>query len=151
MDWPFTPYAPELAIRDSLPGLTPGSGSVLNTFLRHLVPAARCSHRTMINTSLMAACEVPGKRNTPLPSANTVKTHPHRESCRQIPLLPMLLGVSGGLVHRRLSALLAHHPRQPVSTPRRTTPDVVTPVRDETARGLSECIAAECKLFRSLP
>ncbi|RNC52588.1 hypothetical protein TcCL_ESM10156 [Trypanosoma cruzi] len=79
MDWPFTPYAPELAIRDSLPGLTPVPGSVLNTFLRHLVPAAHCSLRKMINTSLMAACEVPGKWNTPLPSANTGKTHPLRE------------------------------------------------------------------------
>ncbi|RNC36107.1 hypothetical protein TcCL_Unassigned00952 [Trypanosoma cruzi] len=50
----------------------------------------------------------------------------------------MLLGVSEGLVHRCLSALLAHHRCPPGSTPRRTTPDVVTPVGDETARGLSD-------------
>ncbi|RNC36833.1 hypothetical protein TcCL_Unassigned00135 [Trypanosoma cruzi] len=62
-----------------------------------------------------------------------------------------LLGVSEGLIHCRLSALLAHHRRQSGSTPRRTTPDVVTPVRDETARGLSECIAAECERFGSPP
>ncbi|RNC37733.1 hypothetical protein TcCL_NonESM13094 [Trypanosoma cruzi] len=63
---------------------------------------------------------------------------PHRESCRQIPLLSALLGVSHGLVHRRLSALLAHHRFQPGSTPRSMNSDVMTPVGDETARGLSD-------------
>ncbi|RNC38833.1 putative dispersed gene family protein 1 (DGF-1) [Trypanosoma cruzi] len=44
---------------------------------------------------------------------------PHGECCWPIPLLSVLLGESEGLVHRRLSALLAHHRRQSVSTPRR--------------------------------
>ncbi|RNC57582.1 trans-sialidase [Trypanosoma cruzi] len=44
MDWPFTPCAPDSAIRDCLPGMAPGPGGVLSAFLLHLVPAARCSH-----------------------------------------------------------------------------------------------------------
>ncbi|KAF8276241.1 hypothetical protein TcBrA4_0128370 [Trypanosoma cruzi] len=69
---------------------------------------------------------------------------PHSESCRPIPLLSALLGVTEGLVHCRLSALLAHHRRQPGSTPRRKASELVTPVSDEAARGLSGCIAMEC-------
>ncbi|RNC39954.1 trans-sialidase [Trypanosoma cruzi] len=44
MNWPFTPCAPDLAIRDCLPGIAPGPGGVLSAFLRRLAPAARCSH-----------------------------------------------------------------------------------------------------------
>ncbi|RNE97231.1 trans-sialidase [Trypanosoma cruzi] len=44
MNWPFTPCAPDSAIRECLPGLAPGPGGVLSAFLRRLVPAARCPH-----------------------------------------------------------------------------------------------------------
>ncbi|RNC42523.1 hypothetical protein TcCL_NonESM07874 [Trypanosoma cruzi] len=75
---------------------------------------------------------------------------PHRESCRPLPLLSVLPVVSEGLVHRCLSALLAHHRRQPGSTPRRTASEFVTPVSDEAARGLSGCIAVECERRRGV-
>ncbi|RNF01369.1 hypothetical protein TcG_11761 [Trypanosoma cruzi] len=54
------------------------------------------------------------------------------------------------MVHCRLSALLAHHRRQPGSTPRRTASDVVTPVSEEAARGPSGCIAVECRRRRGV-
>ncbi|RNF02235.1 hypothetical protein TcG_11319 [Trypanosoma cruzi] len=99
----------------------------------------------MINTSLAdggpRSCWEMG---TPLPSADTGGRMLHREVRRPLPLLSALLGVREGLVHRRLSALLAHHRRQPGSTPRRTASELVTPVSDEAARGLSGCIAVEC-------
>ncbi|RNE99128.1 trans-sialidase, partial [Trypanosoma cruzi] len=43
MDWPFTPCAPESAIRDCLPGVAPDPGGVSSAFLRRLAPAARSS------------------------------------------------------------------------------------------------------------
>ncbi|ESS62244.1 hypothetical protein TCDM_10122 [Trypanosoma cruzi Dm28c] len=49
------------------------------------------------------------------------------------------------MVHCRLSAVLAHHRRQPGSTPRRKASELVTPVSDEAARGPSGCIAVECE------
>ncbi|RNC33822.1 trans-sialidase [Trypanosoma cruzi] len=52
MDWPFTPCAPDLAVRDCLRGVAPGPVGVLSEFLRHLAPATLCLHRTIINTSL---------------------------------------------------------------------------------------------------
>ncbi|RNF03282.1 trans-sialidase [Trypanosoma cruzi] len=44
MNWPFTPCAPDSAIRECLPCLAPDPGGVLSAFLRRLVPAARCSY-----------------------------------------------------------------------------------------------------------
>ncbi|RNC58867.1 hypothetical protein TcCL_ESM03476 [Trypanosoma cruzi] len=76
MDWPFAPCAPDSAIRDCLPGMAPGPGGVLSAFLRHLVPAARCSQRKMINTSLVdGILRSPWEMGTPLPSADTGRTH----------------------------------------------------------------------------
>ncbi|RNE99085.1 hypothetical protein TcG_12164 [Trypanosoma cruzi] len=99
----------------------------------------------MINTSLAdggpRSCWEMG---TPLPSADTGGRMLHREFRRPLPLLSVLLGVREGLVHCRLSALLAHHRRQPGSTPRRTASELVTPVSDGAARGPSGCIAVEC-------
>ncbi|EAN86980.1 hypothetical protein Tc00.1047053510385.20 [Trypanosoma cruzi] len=79
VDGSFTPYALEFTIRHCLPCLAPGPGGALNVFLCHLAPAARSSHRTMINTSLAdgslrSSCET----GTPLPSANTGRTHAAR-------------------------------------------------------------------------
>ncbi|KAF8296837.1 hypothetical protein TcYC6_0085270 [Trypanosoma cruzi] len=149
MVWPFALYALELSFRDSSLVLAPGPGGVLNALLRHLVPAARCSLRTMSSASL-----ADGGLRSSWATGDTTRTRRHgknacrTESCRPLPLLSVVLGVSEGLVHRRLSALLARHRRQPLSTPRRTVSDVVTPVRDKTARGLSERIAVECERRR---
>ncbi|RNE99866.1 trans-sialidase [Trypanosoma cruzi] len=44
MDGPFTPCAPESAIRDCLPGVAPDPGGVSSAFMRRLAPAARSSH-----------------------------------------------------------------------------------------------------------
>ncbi|RNC32106.1 hypothetical protein TcCL_Unassigned05318 [Trypanosoma cruzi] len=91
MDWPFTPSAPDPAIRDCLPGIAPGPDGVLSAFLRHLLPAARCSHRTMINTSLadgiLRSCWEMG---TPLPSTDTGRTHaaPRKLSATPAALCP---------------------------------------------------------------
>ncbi|RNC40006.1 exo-alpha-sialidase [Trypanosoma cruzi] len=74
MNWPFTPCVPDSAIRDCLPGMAPGPVGVLNVFHRLLAPAAR-TERLSIPPSPTAACEVPGKRGTPLPSANAGRTH----------------------------------------------------------------------------
>ncbi|RNC36935.1 hypothetical protein TcCL_Unassigned00011 [Trypanosoma cruzi] len=95
----------------------------------------------MINTSLadssLRSCWETGKNTS-------IREH-GKDACRTERVagpsrcsLP-LLGVSEGLVHSRLSALLAHHRCQPVSTPRRTASDVMTLVSEKTARGLSEC------------
>ncbi|KAF8277910.1 hypothetical protein TcYC6_0005230 [Trypanosoma cruzi] len=104
MDWPFTPCAPDSAIRDCLPGVAPGPGGVLNVFLRHLVPAARCLHRTIINTSL-----ADGSLRSCWEMGNTTPIRRHgKDTCRTERVagpsrcsLP-LLGVSEGLVHSRL-------------------------------------------------
>ncbi|EAN96851.1 hypothetical protein TcCL_NonESM08458 [Trypanosoma cruzi] len=91
MDWPFTPCAPDPAIRDCLPGIAPGPGGVLSVFLRRLVPAARCSHRTMINTSLAdGSLRSPWEMGTPLPSADTEGTHaaPRESSATPAALCP---------------------------------------------------------------
>ncbi|RNF02057.1 hypothetical protein TcG_11314 [Trypanosoma cruzi] len=50
MDGSFTPYALEFTIRDCLPCLAPDPGGAMNEFLRHLVPAASCSHWAMFST-----------------------------------------------------------------------------------------------------
>ncbi|RNC38173.1 hypothetical protein TcCL_NonESM12609, partial [Trypanosoma cruzi] len=76
IDWLFTPCVLELAIRDCLPCLAPGSGGVLSAFLSRLGRAARCSLRAMINTSLAdGSPRGYWETGTPLPSANTGRTH----------------------------------------------------------------------------
>ncbi|RNC38214.1 hypothetical protein TcCL_NonESM12558, partial [Trypanosoma cruzi] len=106
---------------------------------------SRCSLRTMSGTSL-----ADGSLRSSWETGDTTRIRRHgknacrTESCRPLPLLSVLLGVSEGVVHRRLSALPARHRIQPRLTPRRTVSDVVTPIRDKTARGLSERIAVEC-------
>ncbi|RNC51548.1 hypothetical protein TcCL_ESM11325, partial [Trypanosoma cruzi] len=99
----------------------------------------------MINTSLTAACEAPGKWGHHFHPQKREGHMPLGESRRPLTLLCVLLGVSEGLIHRRLSALLAHRRCQPVSTPRRAASELVTPVSDEAARGLSGCIAVGCE------
>ncbi|PWV19892.1 putative Reverse transcriptase (RNA-dependent DNA polymerase)/RNase H [Trypanosoma cruzi] len=47
------------------------------------------------------------------------------------------------MIHRRLSALLPHHPRQFGFAPSRSTSDVVTLVIDEITRGLNEFSTVE--------
>ncbi|RNC38662.1 trans-sialidase, partial [Trypanosoma cruzi] len=106
MNWPFTPCVPDLAIRDCLPGMAPGPVGVLNVFLRHLAP-------------LLAQNDYqhPPRRRQPARFLGKEEQHshpqtreghmPHRESCRPIPLLSALLGVSEGLVHRRRHRSLA--------------------------------------------
>ncbi|RNC37903.1 hypothetical protein TcCL_NonESM12906, partial [Trypanosoma cruzi] len=72
-------YALELSFRDSSLVLAPGPGGVLNALLRHLVPAARCSLRTMSGTSLAdGSLRSSWKRGTLLASADTGRTHAAR-------------------------------------------------------------------------
>ncbi|KAF8284837.1 hypothetical protein TcBrA4_0043510 [Trypanosoma cruzi] len=79
MDGSFTPYALEFTIRYCLPGVAPGPGGVSSAFLRRLAPAARSSHGTMINTSLAdGSLRISCETGTPLPSANTGRTHAAR-------------------------------------------------------------------------
>ncbi|RNC42199.1 hypothetical protein TcCL_NonESM08174, partial [Trypanosoma cruzi] len=65
------------------------------------------------------------------------------ESYRPITLLSVLLKLTEGMIHRRLSALLPHRPRQFGFTPPRSTSDVVTLVIGKIARGLNESSTVE--------
>ncbi|KAF8284767.1 hypothetical protein TcBrA4_0043180 [Trypanosoma cruzi] len=118
MDGSFTPYALEFTIRHCLPGVAPGPGGVSSAFLRRLASAARSSHGKMINTSLAdGSLRISCETGTPLPSANTGRTHAAR---RELLTNPAALCPARG--------------------ERRTGPP--PPVSEEAARGLSEC---ECR------
>ncbi|RNC53846.1 hypothetical protein TcCL_ESM08794 [Trypanosoma cruzi] len=132
MDRSLTPYELDVNIRDSLLGSAPGHDNKLNEFLHRLGPVARGTPRTMIHNPF-ANGSLPGSRNTvdtiPIPK-------PGKDPCRPVsyrPITPfsVLLKLTERMIHRRLSALLPHHPRQFGFTRSRSSSDVVTLVIDK--------------------
>ncbi|PWV15861.1 hypothetical protein C3747_27g322 [Trypanosoma cruzi] len=113
MDRPFPPYVLDVAIRNSLLGSAPGPDDMLNEFLHRLVPVARGTIRTMIHNSF-ANGSLPGswKMGDAIPIPKPGKDPCRPESYRPITLFSVLLKLAEGMIHRRLSALLPHHPRQ---------------------------------------
>ncbi|KAF8281766.1 hypothetical protein TcYC6_0006790 [Trypanosoma cruzi] len=113
MDWPFPPYELDVNIRDFLLGSAPGHDNMLNDFLHRLGPVACGTLRTMIHNPF-ANGSMPGSWNTvdtiPIPKPGKDPCRP--VSYRPITLLPVLLKLTEGMIRRRLSALLPHHPRQ---------------------------------------
>ncbi|ESS60393.1 hypothetical protein TCDM_12078 [Trypanosoma cruzi Dm28c] len=112
-DRPLTPYEFEMTIRDSLLGSAPGPDNMLNEFLHRLGPVARGTLRTMIHNSF-ANGSLPGswKMGDAIPIPKPGKDPCRPESYRTITLLSVLPKLAEGMIHRRLSALLPHHPRQ---------------------------------------
>ncbi|PWV17688.1 hypothetical protein C3747_17g485 [Trypanosoma cruzi] len=112
MDRPLTPYELDVTIRDSSLGSAPGPDDMLNEFLHRLGPVARGTLRTMIHNPF-ANGSLPGswKMGDTIPIPKPGKGPCRPESYRPITLsaLPQL---TEGMIHRRLSALLPHHPRQ---------------------------------------
>ncbi|KAF8281594.1 hypothetical protein TcYC6_0006740 [Trypanosoma cruzi] len=139
MDRPFPPYELDVNIRDSSLGSAAGPDNMLNEFLHRLGPVARGTIRTMIHNHF-ANGSLPGSWNT----VDTIHIpKPGKDPCRPesytpITLLPVLLKLTERMIHRRLSALLPHHPRQIGFTPPRSTSDVVTLVIGKITRGLNE-------------
>ncbi|PWV11869.1 hypothetical protein C3747_56g152 [Trypanosoma cruzi] len=113
MDRPFLPYELDVAIRDSLLGSAPGSDDMLNEFLHRLGPVARGTLRTMIHNSF-ANGGLPGswKMGDAIPIPKPGKDPCRPESYRPITPLSVLPKLTERMIHRRLSALLPHHPRQ---------------------------------------
>ncbi|KAF8303055.1 hypothetical protein TcBrA4_0049860 [Trypanosoma cruzi] len=113
MDRPFPPYVLDVTIRDSLLGSAPGPGDMLNEFLHRLGPIANGTLGTMIHTSF-ANGSLPGswKLGDAIPIPKPGKDPCRPESHRTITLLSVLLKLTQGMIRRRLSALLPHHPRQ---------------------------------------
>ncbi|PWV03493.1 hypothetical protein C3747_177g85 [Trypanosoma cruzi] len=91
----------------------------------------------------MAACLVPGIRWTLFLSPNLGKGPCSPESYTPITLHPVSLQLTEGMIHRRLSALLPHHPRQFGFAPSRSASDVVALVIDRITRGLHEFSTVE--------
>ncbi|RNC39552.1 hypothetical protein TcCL_NonESM11079, partial [Trypanosoma cruzi] len=85
----------------------------------------------------MAACLAPGKWET-LFLSQPGKDPCRPESHRPITLLSALLKLIERMIHRRLSALLPHHPREFGFAPPRSTSYVATLVIDKITRGLNE-------------
>ncbi|KAF8292060.1 hypothetical protein TcYC6_0118440 [Trypanosoma cruzi] len=144
MDRPFTPCELGVAIRDLLLGSDPGPKSMLNEFLYHLRSVARGTLRTMIH-NFFANGSLPGswKIEDNIRISNPGKDPCRPESHRPITLLSVLLKLTERMTHRRLSALLPHHPRQFGFAPSRSTSDVVALVIDKIARGLNEFSTVE--------
>ncbi|KAF8279035.1 hypothetical protein TcBrA4_0107760 [Trypanosoma cruzi] len=113
MDRPFPPYVLDVTIRDSLLGSAPGPGDLLNEFLHRLGPVAHGTLGTMIHNSF-ANGSLPGswKMGDAIPIPKPGKDQCRPESHRPITLLSVLLKLAEGMIRRRLSALLPHHPRQ---------------------------------------
>ncbi|RNC32515.1 hypothetical protein TcCL_Unassigned04860 [Trypanosoma cruzi] len=112
MDRPLTLYELGVAIRDSSLGSAPGPDNMLDEFLHRLGPVARGTLRTMIHNSF-ANGSLPGSWNT---VDNIRISKPEKDPCRPeshrpIKSLSVLLKLTEGMIHRRLSALLPHHPR----------------------------------------
>ncbi|PWV20647.1 hypothetical protein C3747_5g95 [Trypanosoma cruzi] len=144
MDRSFLPYVLDVTIRDSSLGSAPGPDNMLNEFLHRLGPVACGTLRTMIHNSF-ANGSLPGSWNTvdniriPQPGKDPCRPESHRP----IKSLSVLLKLAEGMIHRRLSALLPHHPRQFGFTPPRSTSDVATLVIDKITRGLNEFSTVE--------
>ncbi|RNC46150.1 hypothetical protein TcCL_NonESM04045 [Trypanosoma cruzi] len=86
---------------------------MLNEFLHRLGPVAHGTLRTMIHNPF-ANGSLPGswKMGDTIPIPKPGKDPCRPESYRPITLLSVLLKLTEGMTHRRLSALLPHHPRQ---------------------------------------
>ncbi|KAF8302191.1 hypothetical protein TcYC6_0048600 [Trypanosoma cruzi] len=139
MDRPFTPYELDVAIRDSLRGSAPGHDNMLNEFLHRLGPVARGTLRTMIHNSFAnGSLRGSWKMGDAIPIPKPGKDPCRPVSYRPIKSLSVLLQLTEGMIHRHLSALLPHHPRQFGFTPPRSTSDVVALVIDKITRGLNE-------------
>ncbi|KAF8304072.1 hypothetical protein TcYC6_0038820 [Trypanosoma cruzi] len=125
MDRPFPPYELDVTIRDSSLGSAPGHDNMLNEFLHRPGPVARGTLRTMIRNSF-ANGSLPGSLNTvdTIPIPKPGKGH----SAQRVTDLSnhSLFYYTERMIHRRLSALLPHHPRQFGFTPSRSKSDVVT-------------------------
>ncbi|KAF5213576.1 hypothetical protein ECC02_013893, partial [Trypanosoma cruzi] len=126
MDRPLTPYELDVTIRDFSLGSAPGHDNMLNEFLHHPGPVVRGTIRTMINNSF-ANGSLPGswKMGIAIPIPKPGKDPCRPESYRPIKSLSVLPKLTEGMIHRRLSALLPHHPRQFGFTPSRSKSDVV--------------------------
>ncbi|KAF8281634.1 hypothetical protein TcYC6_0008110 [Trypanosoma cruzi] len=113
MDRTFPPYELDVNIRDSSLGSAAGPDDMLNEFLHRLGPVACGTPRTMIHNSF-ANGSLPGSRNTvdTIPIPKPWKDPCRPVSYRPITLLFVLLKLTERMIHRRLSALLPHHPRQ---------------------------------------
>ncbi|KAF5219827.1 hypothetical protein ECC02_007152 [Trypanosoma cruzi] len=109
----FPPYELDVTIRDSLLGSAPGPDDMLNEFLHRLGPVARGTLRTMIHNPF-ANGSLPGswKMGDAIPIPKPGKDPCRPESYRPITPLSVLPKLTEGVIHRRLSALLPHHPRQ---------------------------------------
>ncbi|RNC52742.1 hypothetical protein TcCL_ESM09993 [Trypanosoma cruzi] len=127
VDRPLTPYELDVAICGSSLGSAPGHENMLNEFLHRLVPVARSTLRTMIHNSF-ADGSLPSSWNTvdTIPISKPGKDPCRPESYRPITLLSVLLKLTEGMIHRRLSALLPHHQHEFGFTPSRSKSDVVT-------------------------
>ncbi|PWU94383.1 hypothetical protein C4B63_26g6 [Trypanosoma cruzi] len=132
MDRPFTPCELGVAIRDSSLGSDPDLDSMLNELLHSLRSVARGTLGTMIHNSI-ANGSLHGSWNT----VDTISiSQPGKGPCRPrshrpTTLLSVLPKLTEGMTHRRLSALLPHHPRQFGIAPSRSTSDVVALVIDK--------------------
>ncbi|RNC43220.1 exo-alpha-sialidase, partial [Trypanosoma cruzi] len=88
MDWPFTPCAPDSAIRDCLPGLAPAVYRV--RFCAALYPLLAQNDELHLPRRRQPAKLLRNEEKSP--SAYTGRTHAaQRESCRPLPLLSVLL------------------------------------------------------------
>ncbi|PWV15333.1 hypothetical protein C3747_30g228 [Trypanosoma cruzi] len=100
---------PSATLRSAQP-LAPDN--TLNEFLHRLGPVAHGTLRTMIHKSF-ANGSLPGSWNTvdniSIPQPEKDPCRP--ESYRPIKSLSVLPKLTEGMIHRRLSALLPHHPR----------------------------------------
>ncbi|RNE98560.1 hypothetical protein TcG_12234 [Trypanosoma cruzi] len=132
MDRPFPPYALHVTIRDSSLGSAPGHDNMLNEFPHHLGPIAHGTLRTMIHNSFAnGSLHGSWKMGDAIPIPKPGKGPCRPVSYRPITLLSVLLKLAEGMIHRRLSALLPHHPRQFGFAHSLSASDVVTIVIGE--------------------
>ncbi|RNC46529.1 hypothetical protein TcCL_NonESM03686 [Trypanosoma cruzi] len=96
-------------------------------------------HNSFANGSLPGSWKMGDAISIPKPGKDSC----HPESYRPITLLSVLLQLTGGMIHRRLSALLPHRPRHFGLAPSRSTSDVMTLVIDRITRGLNEFSTVE--------
>ncbi|KAF8297121.1 hypothetical protein TcYC6_0082580 [Trypanosoma cruzi] len=152
MDRPFPPYELDVAIRDSLRGSAPGPDNMLNEFPHRLGPVARGTLRTMIHNSF-ANGSLPGswKMGDAIPIPKPGKDPCRPESHRPITPLSVLPKLTEGMIHRRLSALLPHHPRQIGFTPSRSTSDVVKLVIDKLLMDLMSLALSSMRALEAAP
>ncbi|RNC33207.1 hypothetical protein TcCL_Unassigned04118 [Trypanosoma cruzi] len=132
MDRPFAPYELDVAIRDSSLGSAPGPDKMLNEFLHRLGPVAQQTYNDapqLLHKWQPAWLLEESRTIFAFPTLGKNPCRP--ESCRPIKSLSALLQLTERMIHRRLSALLPHRPRQFGFAPSRSTSDVVKLVIDK--------------------